>query len=163
MIKTIKKMKEDEAQKLIVSWCIQNNLVPVAVPNGFNLSAAFSILKNNGISTTALTAQNAKQIVNLKKEGLHTGFPDLMVFGTVQSSYKILFVENKVKNNKPSPEQIMCHTWLKQMGFDVIVTKNASDGIMQIKSFFGANAQIVNQNYILERKKYFQNYSKKSV
>lgn len=146
MIKTIKKMKEDESQALIVSWCLQNNLVPVAVPNGFNLNAAMPILKKYGLPTSELAALNAKQIALLKKEGLHTGFPDLMIFGHPN----ILFMENKVKNNKPTQEQLMCHEWLRNLGFDVMISTDAADAIKKIRNYFEKN-QLINHKYIQKR------------
>ena len=39
-VKRIKDMDENQEQALIVSWCLQNDLIPVAVPNGFNLGGS---------------------------------------------------------------------------------------------------------------------------
>lgn len=148
MLKKIKNTSEDEAQAYICSWCLQNNLIPVAVPNGFNLGGVMGIFKKNGLSVKELHAINAKQIKLLKKEGLHTGFPDLIVFGNPT----ILFMENKVKNNKPSEIQIACHAWLRSLGFTVEVSQNSIDAIKKIKDFFGVENQFENQKYLNVRK-----------
>ena len=137
MIKKIKNAKEDEAQAHICSWCLQNNLIPVAVPNGFNLGAVASIFKDNGLSLKVLNGINAKQIKLLKKEGLHTGFPDMIIFGKSLDKKNILFMENKVKNNKPSEIQLACHAWLRSLGFAVEVSKDSIDGIKKIEKYFG--------------------------
>ena len=68
MIKKIKDTNEDAAQTYICSWCLQNNLIPVAVPNGFNLSGVIGLFKVNGLSIKALNEINAKQIKLLKKK-----------------------------------------------------------------------------------------------
>lgn len=148
MIKTIKDTKEDEAQAYICSWCLQNNLIPVAVPNGFNLGGVMNLFKTHGLSLAVLSGINAKQIKLLKKEGLHTGFPDLIVFGFSPDGQNLLFMENKVKNNKPSEIQLACHAWLRAIGFTVEVSKNSIDAIQKIKSFFGALEQPENIDYL---------------
>ena len=151
-IKKINNSSEDEAQSFICSWCWQNNLVPVAVPNGVNLSGAIGIFKANGLSTKALSAINAKQMKLLIKEGLHTGFPDMMVFGQSRDGLNILFMENKVKNNKPSEIQIACHWWLRSLGFVVEVSSNSIDAIIRIKNFFHGETQEDNIRYLITRK-----------
>ena len=102
-IKHISQASEDTAQAHICSWCLQNGLIPVAVPNGFNLNVTISIFKKYGLPTKELAALNSKQIKLLKKEGMHTGFPDLIIFGVRSDGLNLLFMENKVKNNTPSP------------------------------------------------------------
>jgi len=151
-IKTIKKANEDEAQAHICSWCLQNGLIPVAVVNGINLNAAMSIFKENGLSLARLKAMNAKQIALLKKEGLHSGFPDLLIVGNTSSREKILFMENKVKGNKPSDLQLACHDWLRSLGFTVEVSKNSIDAIAKIRAFFEGSEQKENRDYISVRK-----------
>lgn len=152
VIKKIKETKEDEAQAYICSWCLQNNLIPVAVPNGFNLSAAMAVFKKYGLSTKELQGINAKQIMLLKKEGMHVGFPDLIIFGISLDKKNVLFMENKVKNNKPSELQIACHDWLRSLGFSVEVSKNSIDAIQKIKKYFGQLDQKENALYAWIRK-----------
>lgn len=151
-IKKIKDTKEDEAQKYICSWCLQNGLVPVSVANGFNLGAAIGIFKKNGLSVKELQALNAKQMLLLKQEGLHTGFPDLLIFGFSPNGKNLLFMENKVKNNTPSEIQLACHAWLRAIDFTVEVSKNSVDAIQKIKSFFGVTEQKENIEYLQIRK-----------
>lgn len=155
-IKKISVAKEDEAQAHICSWCLQNNLVPVAVPNGFNLGGVASLFKTHGLSLAVLNGINAKQIKLLKKEGLHTGFPDLIVFGIPFKWHEhapcLMFMENKVKNNKPSEIQLACHEWLRSLGFTVEVSKDSVDAIRKIKEYFGSMAQGENVSYAEIRK-----------
>jgi len=156
MLKKIKNTNEDEAQVHICSWCLQNNLIPVAVPNGFNLNGVIGIFKKNGLSVKELQAINAKQIKLLKKEGLHTGFPDLIIFGLPN----ILFMENKVKNNKPSEIQLACHAWLRSLGFVVEVSENSIDAIKKIRSFFAKNIEQNDNKKYLELRKEILNKDK---
>lgn len=153
-IKKIKGMNENEEQAVIVSWCLQNGLVAVAVPNGFNLMPSF-ILKKYGISEKEIKTRNAIQINQLKREGLHTGFPDLMIFGE-HSNNKILFMENKVKNNKPSEVQLLCHQWLRELGFTVEISTDSKDAIEKIKKYFGETTQNICIRYIKGRMEFFK-------
>ena len=41
-------------------------------------------------------------------------------------------VENKVKNNKPSPIQLVCHTWLRELGYTVEISTSTKDAIEKI-------------------------------
>jgi hypothetical protein len=153
-VKKIKNTNEDEAQAYICSWCWQNNLVPVAIPNGFNLGSAFSLFKKYGLPVKELQNLNAKQITLLKREGLLTGMPDLMIFGVASGKIPVLFMENKVKNNKPSEIQLATHDWLRSLGFTVEVSKNSVDAIQKIKNYFQPLlVQIINKIYIGLRKK----------
>ena len=156
MIKKIKDTKEDQAQAHIVSWCLQNGLVPVAISNGFNLGAAMMLFKKYGLPTKELQGLNAKQIILLKKEGLHTGFPDMLIVGASLDKQNILFMENKVKNNTPSEIQLACHIWLRAIGFTVEVSKNSIDAIQKIKKFFGELEQPENKLYLQIRKEILQ-------
>ena len=150
-VKKITDMKEDESQKYIVSWCLQNNLIAVAVPNGMNLSSAVGIMRKYGLGTTELKTQNAKQIALLKKEGLHVGFSDIMIFGEKNGKGAILFMENKVKGNKTSPYQDACGEWLGKLGFDVRISTSSQNAISQIKEFFGSAKQDINKEYLVKR------------
>jgi hypothetical protein len=153
-VKKIKETNEDKAQAYICSWCYQNNLVPAAITNGFNLGGTISLLKKYGFPTSEMKAINAKQITLLKKEGLHTGMPDLMIFGLAGGKIPLLFMENKVKNNKPSEIQLACHAWLRSLGFTVEVSKNSIDAIQKIKNYFQPSlVQKINMLYIELRKK----------
>lgn len=151
-IKKIKDSSEDKAQAYICSWCLQNNLVPIAVPNGVNLGAAISLFKKYGLPVKELQAINAKQIILLKKEGLHVAFPDMIIVGNSLDKINILFMENKVKNNKPTELQVAVHDWLRSLGFVVEVSKNSVDAIQKIKSYFGATEQKENIFYLLLRR-----------
>lgn len=152
-IKKISDLNEHESQKLITSWCLQNNIVPVAIPNGMNLNAFTPILKSLGISENNIKTKNAITIKSMIAEGMHVGICDMILF----SDKKMLFVENKVKNNKPSDLQVACHSWLKNLGYDVLITKNASDAIKQIKEYFGEEENLLCKNYLQERKKIYEN------
>ena len=145
-------MKEDESQAYICSWCLQNKLIPVAVPNGVNLGAFMKMLRSFGVGDKEMKAINAKQMIMLKKEGLHTGFPDMFVVGNKAGSGAILFVENKVKGGKPSDLQLACHQWLRNLGFCVEVSESSVDAIKKIRSFFGAYPQYLNHSYIEARR-----------
>lgn len=155
-IKRIKDIDENQEQAFIVSWCLQNNLVPVAVPNGFNLGGSLQLMRMYGLPTSQIKTQNAIQMKMLKKEGLHSGFPDMMIFG-VRKQYgsgEILFLENKVKNNKPSPLQSVCHEWLRDLGFTVEVSSDTKDAIQKIKNFFNVEVpQADNIIYLEQRQK----------
>lgn len=152
-VKKVSDMKEDESQKYIVSWCLQHDLIAVAVPNGMNLSSAVGIMRKYGVGTTELKAQNAKQIALLKKEGLHVGFPDIMIFGFKNGIGKVLFMENKVKGNKTSPYQDACGEWLSELGFDVMTSTSSQNAIWQIAEYFNYNDQEVNKSYLKKRQK----------
>lgn len=155
-IKRVKNMTENEEQAAIVSWCRQNGLVAVAVPNGFNLNSAVGFMRANGIGVSAVRTQNAIQMKQLKREGLHTGFPDLIIFGQNHEGFPdILFMENKVKNNKPSDVQVLCHEWLEALGFCVVVSKNSIDAIKKIRKHFGDD-QIANRIYLEKRAELFK-------
>ena len=151
-IKKIKDMNENEEQGYICSWCLQNNLIPVAVPNGFNLNGVQKLCRIYGISENEIKKQNAIQIKMLKKQGLHTGFPDMMIFGLKNGDGAIMFLENKVKNNKPSPIQLVCHTWLRELGYTVEISTSTKDAIEKIKKFNFDTMQIKNVEYIEKRK-----------
>lgn len=153
MLKKIKETSEDDAQAHICSWCWQNNLVPVAVPNGVNLNGVAGMFKANGLSLKQLGAINAKQILLLKKEGLHVGFPDMIITGVSLDGRNILFMENKVKDGKCSEIQLACHAYLRALGHKVDVSENSIDAIKKIKAFFGTNIQIENAKYLDIRKK----------
>lgn len=152
-VKKISDMKEDESQQYIVSWCLQHSLVAAAVPNGMNLSSAVGIIRKYGVGTSELQAQNAKQIALLKKEGLHVGFPDLMIFGEKKGKGTILFMENKVKGNKTSPYQNACGDWLRSLGFEVMTSTSSANAIWQIAEFFNHEDQPENEKYLKERQK----------
>lgn len=154
MVKRVSDTSEDQAQAHICSWCLQNGLVPVAIPNGFNLGGAMSLFKKYGISTKELQGINAKQMQLLKKEGLHTGFPDLMIFGESKNGIHLIFMENKVKRNKPSEIQMLCHNWLRGLGFRVEVSYNSIDAISKIKDYFDIKStQAFGSSYIQSRTK----------
>lgn len=151
-IKKIKDMSENEEQSYICSWCLQNNLIPVSVPNGFNLNTFQKTCKAYGISENELKKQNAIQIKMLKKQGLHTGFPDIMIIGQKFGFGAILFLENKVKNNKPSPIQLVCHEWLRSLGYTVEISTSTKDAIEKIKNFKFDTVQTKNEKYREKRK-----------
>ena len=156
VVKRIKDMDENQEQALIVSWCLQNDLIPVAVPNGFNLGGSIQLMRMYGLPTSQIKTQNAIQMRLLKKEGLHVGFPDMMIFGrkNAYGNGDVLFLENKVKNNKPSKYQIACHEWLRSLGYTVEVSTDAKDAIQKIRNYFDEVVrQIENEEYIKERKK----------
>lgn len=152
MIKKIKNINEDEAQAYICSWCLQNNLIPCAITNGVNLGGFISLFKKHGLPVGEMKAVNAKQIALLKKEGLLTGMPDLMIFGFTNEKIPLLFMENKVKNNSPSEIQKATHDWLRSLGFTVQVSKNSIDAIQKIKCYFGQESQPANAEYMVTRK-----------
>ena len=154
-IKKIKDMDENEEQAVICSWCWQNGLVPVAVPNGFNLNSSIGLLRMYGLSASAIKTKNAIQIAKLKKEGLHTGFPDLIIFGE-HPKQNILFVENKVKNNKPSEIQLLCHKWLRELGYTVEISTDSRDAIAKIKKYFGDKKQNICIRYLKDRLEFFK-------
>ena len=121
----IKDMDENQEQALIVSWCLQNDLIPVAVPNGFNLGGSIQLMRMYGLPTSQIKTQNAIQMRLLKKEGLHVGFPDMMI-----------------------------HEWLRSLGYTVEVSTDAKDAIQKIRNYFDEVVrQIENEEYIKERKK----------
>ena len=108
----------------------------------------------------ALNGINAKQIKLLKKEGLHTCFPDLIVFGRVANGKNILFMENKVKGNKPSETQLACHEWLRSLDFTVEVSKDSIDAIQKIKKYFGMSEQKENVLYAWIRRNILEKLNK---
>ena len=89
----------------------------------------------------------------------------MMIFGLKNGDGAIMFLENKVKNNKPSPIQLVCHTWLRELGYTVEISTSTKDAIEKIKKFNFDTMQIKNVEYIEKRKEVEndERYSQKAI
>ena len=76
----------------------------------------------------------------LKAEGVRKGVPDLML-PVANPPYHGLFIEMKVKPNKPSAEQLI---WIKQLteqGYKAVVCYSWQDALATIKSYLDRTAE----------------------
>jgi hypothetical protein len=82
----------------------------VAVPNGATLSGG--------------AADRARQMANLKRDGLTPGFPDLLVYG---KGGKVGHIEVKCEGNYQTASQKECERWLTEFGQPVAVCRSLED------------------------------------
>ena len=97
----MKKLEAQEQENLI-TWCnLQSRKYP-------ELNLIFHI-PNGG-------SRNKVEAFNLKKQGVKAGVPDLF-FPVAKKGYYGLFIEMKVKNNKPTENQKKWLNALAEQGF----------------------------------------------
>ena len=70
----------------------------------------------------------------LKAEGLKPGVPDLFL-PVARNGKHGLFIELKVKPNKPSEAQLCWLADLDQLGYDAVVCYSADDAISEIENY----------------------------
>jgi len=97
---------EHQDQKALIQWVAYNlNKYP-------ELSLLFAI-PNGGQRHRAVAAK-------LKAEGVRAGVPDLCL-PVARMGYNSLYIEMKVKPNKPTKKQLEWHTALREQGHKVEV------------------------------------------
>ena len=112
---------EHHEQVIVVCYCRAKRVPIFAIPNGTYL---------NG---TAL--QRAKQMNNLKAEGLKIGVPDLFV-PVVNKEFAGLFIEMKrIKNSKVSKEQLEWIDLLNKQGYKAVICNGSSEAIKTIEEY----------------------------
>lgn len=84
----------------------------------------------NGGARTSLTG------AMLKAEGVVKGVPDLLVAHPTPK-YSGLFIEMKVKPNKPSDAQVEIMDKLRNVGYKVEVCYSFEDFVKVVKSYLG--------------------------
>lgn len=72
--------------------------------------------------------------VKLKREGVKSGLPDLFL-PVSRNKYHGLFIELKVKKNKPSGNQLIWHLALKKLGYKVNVCYGFEETIKVLKQY----------------------------
>ena len=90
--------------------------------------------------------------VKRKKEGLKKGFPDISVLEP-SKGYNGLFIELKVKYNKPSDHQIKWIKDLNKRGYFACWTNSFDEFKHIVDSYFNSENDI-----ILDHKKTFRSY-----
>ena len=71
----------------------------------------------------------------MKAEGLRSGIPDLFLAMATATYCSGLFIEMKVKPNKPQPEQNKVIAYLRTEGYAVEVCYSADEAIAAIKEY----------------------------
>jgi len=114
-------LSEHQEQSIFVEWCRVGGIAVSSVPNGFFVPVKTQSDRNrlNG------------QIKKLKREGMSSGFPDLMVF----LENKLLLIEMKnAKGGTVSKEQKEWHKILDKLGFPVFIAAGADQAIKHVGS-----------------------------
>ena len=88
----------------------------------------------NGAHLAGDSRLRAIKMANLKKAGLRPGIPDLFL-AVPKHVFPGLFVEMKVKPNKPSTEQAKVIADLKAASYVVSVCYSADEAIKTIKDY----------------------------
>ena len=104
-------MKPESAlQRTIREHLASRGYQSVAVPNG-------AVLRGDKL-------QRAKQMFNLKRDGLLPGFPDLIVYG---HSGCIAHIEVKTPKGTVSPAQEAVGQWLEAWGHNYALCRSIAD------------------------------------
>jgi hypothetical protein len=72
----------------------------------------------------------------MRAEGLKRGVPDLFL-PCARGGYHGLFIEMKVKPNKPSPEQVEYIRELNAQSYHALICWSASEAITNIEKYLG--------------------------
>lgn len=78
--------------------------------------------------------RNAREAVNLKRQGVKAGVPDLFL-PVAKGGYHGLFIEMKVGKNKPTENQIKWMSLLSEQGYAVSVCYGADKAIKAIQGY----------------------------
>ena len=114
------KSREAQEQAIVISWCeMQKSIYP-------ELHMIFSI-PNGGY-------RNKIEAVNLKKTGVKSGVPDLML-AVPKGNYHGLFIEMKWGQNKCTPNQKKWILRLSKLGYKVKVCYSSVEAISTIKEY----------------------------
>ena len=101
---------ESDIQRAIREYLANRGYQTVAVPNG-------AVLRGD-------KAQRGRQMVNLKRDGLMTGFPDLIVYG---HSGRVGHIEVKAPKGRVSPAQEAVAAWLTAWGHNYALCRSIDD------------------------------------
>jgi len=113
------KLKEADEQAVVIEYCAFKNLPIFAIPNG--------------------GSRHKLEAINLKRQGVKAGVPDL--FLPIASSGKHgLFLEMKVKPNKPTKMQLEWQERLNSIGYLAVVCYGADEAIKVIDDYLGGRA-----------------------
>ena len=116
------KSREAQEQAVVISWCeMQKSKYP-------ELDMIFSI-PNGGY-------RNKIEASNLKKTGVKSGVPDLML-AVPKNNYYGLFIEMKWGKNKCTPNQNKWILRLSKLGYKVKVCYSSIEAIDTIKEYLG--------------------------
>lgn len=112
---------EHDLQAMVVQWWSYNHR---------KLSAPECLLfaiPNGGLRNRVVAAK-------LKAEGVRPGVPDMML-AMPREKYCGLFIEHKIKPNKPSEEQIEFIEHLSMQGYQVAVSYSYDETVKCISSY----------------------------
>ena len=114
------KSREAQEQAVVISWCeMQKSIYP-------ELEMIFSI-PNGGY-------RNKIEASNLKKTGVKSGVPDLML-AVPKDNYHGLFIEMKWGKNKCTPNQNKWILKLSKLDYEVKVCYSSMEAIDAIKNY----------------------------
>ena len=112
---------EHDLQAMVVQWWAYNHrqlhapeCLLFAIPNG-------------GLRNRVVAAK-------LKAEGVRPGVPDMML-AMPRGKYCGLFVEHKIKPNKPSEEQLAFIEHLFMQGYQVVVSYSYDETVKFIRGY----------------------------
>ena len=105
---------------------------------GLDARLLFSI--PNGAHLAGDAKHRAIQMNRLKREGLRTGVPDLMlafpkIRRTLQFIFTGLFIEMKRKGEKARPDQIAYADLLWKQGYNCVICRSADEAIRAIRGY----------------------------
>ncbi|MCW1431379.1 VRR-NUC domain-containing protein [Novosphingobium sp. JCM 18896] len=101
---------ETQLQRTLVRYLTVKGYRSVAIPNG-------AVLRGDKMD-------RARQMANLKRDGLTPGFPDLIVYGT---DGRVGHIEVKIEGRYQSASQKDCERWLTELGQKVAVCRSIED------------------------------------
>lgn len=107
-------MSEHSEQVAFVEWCEWQHVPVFAIPNG--------------------GSRNKLEAVNLKREGVRSGVPDLFI-PVARNGYHGLFVEMKCGRNKPTQTQETWMSVLTSMGYQTAVCWSCDAAIKVVNSY----------------------------
>ena len=105
---------EHQEQCAVIDYCKLRNYSVFAIPNG--------------------GTRNVREAMNLKREGVSPGVPDLFIPIAVQPHHG-LFIEMKVGRNKTSPGQDEWIALLRRNGYAVSICYGADIAIESIEKY----------------------------
>lgn len=126
---------EHEEQAAVIQW---KNLNLKKYPGLKNLYA----IANGGY-------RNIQTAVKLKEEGVVAGVLDLFL-ACPRGAYAGLYIEMKVKPNKPTPEQLEFMDNVRQEGYSAVVCYSATEAINVITDYLRGKKWSEYQKELLE-------------